>query len=113
MARPVRSKSRPRSPSKASIADDSTDILSCIRGSRKACVSYVDRSGRSSTTRIIWPIALLPGDSTSYVVAWCERRAAFRSFRIDRITSWMSLYERAERSRKALLAEWNDSASSG
>jgi predicted DNA-binding transcriptional regulator YafY len=113
MARPARANGGPRSRSEAPIADDTTDILSCIRGSRKACVSYVDRSGRSTTTRLIWPIALLPGDGTSYVVAWCERRAAFRSFRIDRITGWMSLYERAERSRRALLAEWRASAESG
>ena len=40
------------------------------------------------------------------VAAWCETRAAFRHFRVDRIVGLVIAPERYPRRRRALLAEW-------
>lgn len=64
-------------------------IRQAIRLERKVEMTYCDNKGVEST-RTIWPFALGFFDRTRVVVAWCELRQAFRHFRTDRITAFVS-----------------------
>ncbi|WP_267963956.1 YafY family protein [Halomonas sp. MCCC 1A11057] len=78
-----------------------------IRSERKLRIEYRDQKGERST-RVIWPIAIAFFESTRLVVAWCELRRDFRSFRADRIEAGDSLDERYPRPRALLEKEWLD-----
>lgn len=84
---------------------DVAEIRRCIRSARKARITYEDKSGARSN-RVIWPIGLGFFERSRVLIAWCEKRVNFRSFRTDRIALWTSLDERIGRSRAVLLAEW-------
>ena len=84
---------------------DVAEIRRCIRGARKARITYQDKNGGPSD-RVIWPIGLGFFQRTRVVIGWCETRVDFRSFRTDRIALWTSLPDRIGRPRTALLAEW-------
>jgi predicted DNA-binding transcriptional regulator YafY len=49
-------------------------------------LDYRDAS-EQGTDRIVWPLPLLYWGKTWTLGAWCELRQAFRSFRIDRIST--------------------------
>ncbi len=49
-------------------------------------LDYRDASDQG-TERIVWPLTLLYWGKTWTLGAWCELRQAFRSFRIDRIST--------------------------
>src|SRR4051812_40552151 len=76
-----------------------------IREQRKARIVYANESG-VSTARVIWPLGLGFFQRSRLLIAWCEMRADFRSFRTDRIAEWHPLEARLPRSRMALLREW-------
>ena len=80
-------------------------LREAMRAERKVALDYVDAHG-APTQRIIWPVAL--GFMTEYrvVAAWCEARAAFRHFRVDRIAGLAITPARYPRRRRALLTEW-------
>jgi predicted DNA-binding transcriptional regulator YafY len=59
-----------------------------------------------SLRRIIWPFALAFFDRARVVVAWCELRGDYRSFRTDRIAALKPTAKRYPRRRLALLKEW-------
>jgi len=82
-----------------------SDVRRAIREQKKARIQYSNERGESSE-RTIWPLGLGFFQRARLVVAWCEMRADFRSFRTDRITSWETLPARLPRSRTALLREW-------
>ena len=82
-----------------------SDVRRAIREQKKARIQYSNERGESSV-RTIWPLGLGFFQRARLVVAWCEMRADFRSFRTDRITSWETLPARLPRSRTALLREW-------
>ncbi|MGD0678363.1 MAG: YafY family protein [Polyangiaceae bacterium] len=84
---------------------DLAEVRRAMRDQRKASIEYVDPSGRV-TSRIIWPLALAFFDRARLVVAWCEMRTDFRSFRSDRIRKWAVQETPMPRSRAALLKEW-------
>jgi predicted DNA-binding transcriptional regulator YafY len=88
-------------------AIDLRDVRRTIRDQRKASIDYADQRGTGSR-RTIWPIALAFFERARVVVAWCEQRRDFRSFRADRISRWATLPERLPRSRSALLREWRE-----
>jgi len=69
-------------------------------------IRYSDGGGRC-TERRVWPVALGWFEGVEIVAAWCERRGAFRNFRVDRIRHLESLDERPPRSRRSLLAEYS------
>lgn len=48
-------------------------------------LQYEDASGRV-TDRRVRPLALVLWGDAHELVAWCEKREAFRRFRLDRIT---------------------------
>jgi len=49
-------------------------------------LDYRDASDQG-TERIVWPLTLLYWGKTWTLGAWCELRQAFRSFRVDRIST--------------------------
>jgi predicted DNA-binding transcriptional regulator YafY len=80
-------------------------IRAAIRAERKLQIAYADDKG-STTRRTIWPFALAFFDRARVVVAWCELRADYRSFRTDRIAALKPIAKRYPRRRLALLKEW-------
>ena len=81
-------------------------IRQAIRSEHKIQVAYADERG-NATERTIWPIALAFYDRVRVLVAWCELRAGYRHFRIDRIASLECKAERYPGRRAKLLKEWH------
>jgi predicted DNA-binding transcriptional regulator YafY len=59
-------------------------IRQAIGRRRKLQLDYVDAQDRA-TQRVTWPLALYFWGGGWSIAAWCETRADFRSFRLDRI----------------------------
>jgi predicted DNA-binding transcriptional regulator YafY len=55
-------------------------------------MTYSDAQGRMSG-RKVWPLGSFFWGAVWTLVAWCEKRQAFRSFRLDRIQSMTALAE--------------------
>ncbi|MBK9656051.1 MAG: YafY family transcriptional regulator [Rhodanobacteraceae bacterium] len=53
---------------------------------RKLSARYVDLSGQT-TQRVLWPLGLFYWGKVWTLAAWCELRADYRSFRIDRFAA--------------------------
>src|SRR4051812_42527843 len=81
---------------------DLAELRRAIREQRKARIEYTSQP-RVVTDRVIWPLGLGFFQRSRVVIAWCEARADFRSFRTDRMTLWETLPVRLPRSRVALL----------
>lgn len=94
-------------PSAATVADavDLGVIRGAIRGERKLAIGYRDGGGAASE-RLIWPFGLGYFDHVRVVLAWCELRDGFRSFRTDRICRLESTSQRYPRRRQALMKAW-------
>ena len=58
------------------------------------------------TNRVIWPIALGFMNEARALVAWCESRHGYRTFRTDRIASAQETSERYKGRRSVLLQGW-------
>jgi len=56
------------------------------QNARKLALRYRDAQGRS-TERDVWPLGSFFWGAVWTLVAWCEKRQDFRSFRLDRIQS--------------------------
>ncbi|MDO8330521.1 MAG: YafY family protein [Fluviicoccus sp.] len=93
------------------VADDHADdawlalIRQALRSERKLCFSYRDGQGDISQ-RTVWPVALGYFERVRMLVGWCERRQAFRHFRVDRMSDLQRLDVRYPRRRRQLLHEW-------
>ncbi|WP_417308876.1 helix-turn-helix transcriptional regulator [Devosia sp.] len=81
-------------------------IRDAIRAEHKLRMTYRTPDG-AVTERVVWPFAVGFFDKVRMVVGWCELRADFRSFRIDRISQAEPLGARYPRRRAKMLAEWN------
>ncbi len=81
-------------------------IRQAIRCEHKIELAYADEQG-NATDRIVWPIALAFYDRVRVLVAWCELRAGYRHFRIDRIASLKCESARYPARRARLLKEWH------
>jgi len=72
------------------VTDEASAMLGEVRDAInrrvRVFLDYSDVRG-SSTERIVWPLTLAYWGRTWTLGAWCELRQAFRSFRIDRISS--------------------------
>jgi predicted DNA-binding transcriptional regulator YafY len=86
---------------------DLAEVRRAIREQKKARISYSNEQGKSSE-RVIWPLGLGFFQRARLVVAWCEARSDFRSFRADRIAHWETLPARLPRPRAALLRQWRE-----
>jgi predicted DNA-binding transcriptional regulator YafY len=88
-------------------AIDLSEVRRALREQRKARIAYTNQQGVSSQ-RVIWPLGLGFFQRARLLVAWCETRQDFRSFRSERIADWETLNARLPRSRVALLREWRE-----
>ncbi len=80
-------------------------LRDAIRRQRKLAIVYRDGTGAQSA-RVVWPIALAYPEGVRLMVAWCETRAGFRTFRVDRIVEGAVAEDRYPCSRRALLKDW-------
>jgi predicted DNA-binding transcriptional regulator YafY len=94
-------------PGRPADAVDLREVRRAIRTGRKARIDYVTGDA-NQTTRVVWPIGLGFFERARVVIAWCELRQDFRSFRTDRLRRWTTLAEHLPRSRMALLREWRE-----
>ncbi|HXE16301.1 MAG TPA: YafY family protein [Stellaceae bacterium] len=79
-------------------------LRAAIKAQAKLTIVYEDAAGARSE-RIVWPIALGFANEARVLMAWCETRQAYRTFRTDRIAA-AARRERYPGRRAALLAEW-------
>ncbi|NML46832.1 YafY family transcriptional regulator [Ramlibacter sp. G-1-2-2] len=84
------------------------DVRRAIRREHKLRLAYRDAKGEESQ-RVIWPFALGFFQQKRVVAAWCEHRADYRHFRVDRIAGLEVLDDRYPRRRQQLLKEWQAS----
>lgn len=84
---------------------DVARVRGWIHEGKKISLGYNDEQGRA-TERVIWPVAVGYFDSVRHLVAWCELRKDFRSFRTDRIREAAFLDERYPERPSVLRARW-------
>ncbi len=84
---------------------DVAAIRDALRRERKLSIAYVDGKAGASQ-RIIWPVALGVFDDMQLLAAWCELRADYRHFRLDRMRAVQVLPARMPRRRRAMQKEW-------
>jgi predicted DNA-binding transcriptional regulator YafY len=63
---------------------DPAIIRRATRNEQKLQTRYRDQESRM-TERIIWPLAIAYHDTSDLLIAWCELRDDFRTFRLDRL----------------------------
>lgn len=80
-------------------------VRNAIRATRKLRIGYADEQGRR-TDRVIWPIALAYYVDVTLIAAWCELRADYRHFRVDRIADAKPLQARYPADNGKLMAAW-------
>lgn len=76
-----------------------------IKSGRKIALVYRDTKDQE-TERVIWPAMIGYFDAARVLVAWCELRDAFRSFRVDRVRSATFLDERYPARPSILRSKW-------
>lgn len=86
---------------------DVSGLRQAVREQRKVELVYRDESGKDSE-RVIWPIGIAYFDAQRLVIAWCELRQDFRSFRTDRIVQATVSKEKYQERRKVLLKRWTE-----
>ena len=84
---------------------DMAQVRDAIRNGRKILLSYGDQQGQVSQ-RTIWPFAVGYHETVRLVIAWCELRTDFRSFRTDRVTAAEFLDDRYPERPATLRARW-------
>src|SRR5439155_17045184 len=87
-------------------ASDLPEVRAAIRDSRKLYIAYADEQGRR-TNRTIWPIAMAYYVDATLVGAWCELRADYRNFRVERIQASKVLDEHFDQDNGRLFREWS------
>jgi predicted DNA-binding transcriptional regulator YafY len=84
---------------------DMAAVRGAIRSGRKLVLRYADEQGQESR-RTVWPFAVGYYETTRLLLAWCELRADFRSFRTDRVLAADFLEEAYPERPARLRAEW-------
>lgn len=84
---------------------DVAQVRAWIRQGRKIAMVYCDETGRE-TERTVWPVLIGYLDAARTLVAWCELRRDFRTFRVDRVKSAAFLDERYPERATILRAKW-------
>lgn len=90
------------------VGDAMTITRLAIRTECKMKISYNDLKDRV-TTRTIWPFGIAFFDHAQLILAFCEKRQSFRSFRFDRLIGFTLTEQRYPKSRRSLLREWQKS----
>ena len=86
-------------------AIDMAQVRAQIHAGRKIAIHYKDEQGRDSQ-RTIWPVTIGYHDTVRMLMAWCELRQDFRSFRADRVTAAAFLEDRYPERPAVLRAKW-------
>jgi predicted DNA-binding transcriptional regulator YafY len=92
------------------VVEDRIDVAAlrlAIREQHKLHIHYRAEEGTESK-RTIWPIGISYFDAQRLIIAWCELRQDFRSFRTDRIVTSEVLPDKYKERRKALLSKWQE-----
>ena len=84
---------------------DMARVRNQIHAGRKMALRYRDEQGRESE-RVVWPVTVGYMETVRHLIAWCELRQDFRSFRTDRVTAAGFLDERYPERPNALRAKW-------
>jgi predicted DNA-binding transcriptional regulator YafY len=84
---------------------DLAAVRQAVRHGRKIVLHYKDEQERQ-TRRTVWPFAIGYHEAARMIVAWCELRGGFRSFRTDRVEAAEFLDERYSERPAALRARW-------
>lgn len=84
---------------------DMPGLRQAIRAGRKIVLTYRDEQGRE-TGRTVWPFAIGYYETSRLVMAWCEMRQDFRSFRTDRVSGAVFTEERYPDRPASLRARW-------
>ena len=84
---------------------DLAAVRAAIRAGTKIVLRYRDERDRESE-RVVWPVVVGYLESTRLLMAWCELRQDFRSFRTDRVVGATFLEERYPDKPSALRARW-------
>ena len=72
-------------PSARGLATDGLDmarVRAQIHAGRKINLLYRDEQGRESE-RVVWPVTVGYMETVRHLIAWCELRQGFRSFRTE------------------------------
>jgi predicted DNA-binding transcriptional regulator YafY len=86
---------------------DMAALRQAIREQRKLKIEYSDEHNTKSE-RVIWPIGVSYFDAQRLIIAWCELRKDFRTFRTDRMRAMEVLPDKYVERRKALLKRFID-----
>jgi predicted DNA-binding transcriptional regulator YafY len=89
---------------------DMARVRGQIHAGRKIALRYRDEQGRESE-RVVWPVTVGYMETVRHLIAWCELRQDFRSFRTDRVTSAGFLDEHYPERPSALRAKWRQTLS--
>lgn len=84
---------------------DMAGVRQQIRAGRKVVLTYRDEQERE-TRRVVWPFAIGYYETSRLVMAWCEMRQDFRSFRTDRVTGAVFTEDRYPDRPASLRARW-------
>jgi predicted DNA-binding transcriptional regulator YafY len=84
---------------------DMAQVRAWIRAGKKIALRYRDEQDRESE-RVVWPVVVGYLESTRLLVAWCELRQGFRTFRTDRVASAAFIEESYGERPSALRARW-------
>ena len=84
---------------------DLARVRAWIHAGRKLRLDYADEQGRE-TTRVIWPCLIGYHERARLLIAWCETREDFRSFRADRVVDAEFLDDRYPGRPAVLRQRW-------
>jgi predicted DNA-binding transcriptional regulator YafY len=84
---------------------DVAQVRAWIHAGRKIRLDYSDGAGAVSA-RVIWPVTVGYRETVRMIIAWCELREAFRTFRTDRVVGAAFLEERHGKRPAVLRGEW-------
>lgn len=84
---------------------DMSGVRQAIRAGRKVVLTYRDEQERE-TQRTVWPFAIGYYETSRLIMAWCEMRTDFRSFRTDRVTAAVFTEDRYPDRPASLRARW-------
>lgn len=84
---------------------DMARVRAWIHAGRKLRLRYADEQGRE-TTRVVWPCLVGYRETTRLLMAWCETREDFRTFRTDRVVDAEFLDDRYPGRPAVLRQRW-------
>jgi predicted DNA-binding transcriptional regulator YafY len=84
---------------------DMAQVRRAIHGAKKIKLTYRDEQERE-TKRTVWPFAVGYHETVRLMIAWCELRKDFRSFRTDRVAEAEFLEDRYPERPATLRARW-------